>query len=216
MDYIDIFRGSGYGSQGDWWSPNLRHSEMFKHGPLAGKMSKSKISYEDYKKGIMNATNYHAKREDAMIKAHPEKYSPKDGGTGGKNGWRRLGFPREGLSKQIDIDYKDMSLKDFKNKYYEAILPNQPSKIALGNTIKPLAMNPKRVLGELKPKHAKVLGKSALGQAAKFGSLASRFAGPLAIPLAVYDYLSGSPAGEGSDKPGTKHFDGILRKKKKR
>jgi len=210
MDYIDIFRGSGIGVQGDWWSPNLKHSEAFKHGPLAGKMSKSKISIEDYKKGIINATNYHAKLEDDMIKAYPERYSPKDGGTGGKNGWRRLGFPREGLSKQIDIDYKELSPAAFKNKYYEAILPNQPSKLALRNTLKPLAMSPKRVLGNLKPKHAKVLGKAALGQAFKF-------AGPLGVAYGVYDYLSGTPAGEGSDNvKDAKPFDGKLKKKRKR
>ena len=195
---MNIFQGSGYGSKGDWWSPHKSWAEMFKHGPLSGKMSKSNISLEDYKKGIERANKYHY---DMMTHAKNKgKFNSKTHYTAPDPSKYR---------KQINLDFKKMSLGDFMSKYHEAVLPNQPSKIDFKNTLKPLAMNPKRVLGELKPKHAKVLGKAALGQAAKF-------AGPLAIPFAVYDYLSGSPAGEGSDKPGTKHFDGILKKKKKR
>jgi len=211
MDYIDIFRGSGYGVQGDWWSPNLKHSEMFKHGPLSGKMSKSKISLEDYKKGIEKASDYHRKVEDKMIKYRPESFSTKAGGTKKKGGLERVTPSKKDLRKQIDLDFKNMSLDDFKSKYYEAVLPNQPSKLALRNTLKPLAMNPKRVLGELKPKHAKVLGKAALGQAAKF-------AGPLGVVYGMYDYLKGSPAGEGSqlnDYNTLVYTDGPLAKKKR-
>ena len=211
MDYIDIFRGSGYGSQGDWWSPNLRHSEMYKHGPLAGKMSKSKISLEDFKKGVERANTKHKATRRYLEKIKPLQFKSNDLTKNFKDplGSKVLPSAVE-LRKQFDIDYKKMPFDKFKIKYHEAILPNQPSKIALGNTIKPLAMNPKRVLGELKPKHAKVLGKAALGQAA-------RFAGPLGIAYGVYDYLSGSPAGEGSDNiKGAKPFNGILKKKKKR
>ena len=189
MDYIDIFRGSGYTNPGNWWSPNIRLAEMYKHGPLAGKMSKSKVSLEDFKKGVEKANTRHKATSRFLERKYPLEYKS-DEFIGKEPMGSKVRPSAVELRKQFDLDYKNMPLDEFKNKYKEAILPNQPSKIAWKNTLKPVAMTPTRVLKPL----AKLLG-------------------PLAIPLTVYDYLSGSPAGEGSDNPGTKHFDGKSKKR---
>jgi len=191
-DKIPIYRGSGYTTQGDWWSPRISKAEMYKHGPLAGKMSKSEVSLEDYKKGVEKANTKHKLHRRFLEKNYPDDYKPNDRFEYSKKPLGSKALPSAvELRKQFDLDYKTMPLDEFKKKYYEAVLPNQPSKLALRNTLKPLVMSPKRVLGELKPKHAKTLGKAALGQAFKL-------AGPLGIAYGIYEYLSGSPAGSDS------------------
>jgi len=189
MAEIPIYRGSGYTSKGDWWTPNLSHAENYKHGPLAGKISKSKISLEDFKKGVEKANTKHKAVQRYLAKKYPLEYDKRSNRPSAVE-----------LRKQFDLDYKNMPLDEFKKKYYEAILPNQPYKIDLKNTLKTFP--------------GVKIGKTILNKA-------SKFAGPLAIPLTVYDYFSGSPAGEGSQLDNTIDYntmvytDGPLAKKKR-
>jgi|TARA_R110001592_G_scaffold84330_4_gene249409 hypothetical protein len=198
MSDIKIYRGSNYTNPGNWWSPRLGKAEMYRYGPLAGKVSKSKVSLENFRKGVERANTAHKVKRRILEKNYPLEYKSDDLGEFSKKPRGSKALPSAvKLRKQFDLDYKNMPLDKFKNKYYEAILPNQPSKISWTNTLKPLGLSPARV------------GMSALKQGAKF-------AGPLAIPLTVYDYISGSPAGKGSDNvKDAKPFDGKLKKKKR-
>jgi len=132
MDEIDIYRGSGiFKKAGDWWSPSLKHAEVYRdrYGPLGlkGKMSKSKISIDDFKKGVLTANETHRKNRQKLQKLYPNEFGKTERLTNSK------------LSKQFDSDLKNLTPERFKAKYYEGVLPNQPAKLAFLNSLKPVA-----------------------------------------------------------------------------
>lgn len=133
MSELDIYRGSGiFGKAGDWWSPDIKRAEGYRdnyaYKGLTGKLDKSRVGLENFKKGVLAANKRHIDNHNYLQKKYPN-YKP-------------FSFNRPNnkqLSKQFDNDFKKMPIEDFKKKYSEAILPNQPAKLAYLNTLKPFA-----------------------------------------------------------------------------
>jgi len=189
---IPVYRGEGKlftkDIPGKWWSPDSNTAKDYANFRDRYKEGLSKLNPSKIMKGSIDIDEYKKGIQRSILK-HGEDSVQK-----------RYGKTLQEAFKQVDIDVENlkkgkMSPKTFTTRYWETLLPD--SKI----------VNPKLdIVKTFKP-----IGKAALKQAIKF-------AGPLSIGYGIYDYLSGSPAGEGSqlnDYNTLVYTDGPLAKKKR-
>ena len=192
---IPVYRGEDKlftkNAPGKWWSPDSNTAENYAEFRDRYKKGLKKINPSKIMKGSIDIDDYKKGIQRSMLKHGEDSVN------------KRYGKNLQEAFKQVDIDVENlkkgkMSPKSFTTKYWETLLPD--SKI----------VNPKLdILKTFKP-----IGKSALKQMIKF-------AGPLSVGYGVYDYLKGSPAGEGSQLDNTIDYntmvytDGPLANKKR-
>jgi len=108
MDEIDLYRAQAlkHPGFGDWWTPNIKVTEVYQKGPLSTRIGTARTNIEDYKKAALRAL-----MRSSQIQGQPTLSNPK-------------GIPFQERVKELDKAVNDLkegkiTLKEFTSDFPE-------------------------------------------------------------------------------------------------